>query len=101
MNTGNILTQNQSKPQSSSNASLLMPEVLNKTKYRHVDFTLVPMVAIKAFDVIWQEFILKIVFLEYVDGIIWLTFTRTCMPRQPHWLNAASMYKLPTMSDKV
>ena len=79
----------------------MMPEMLNKTKDRRVSFTLVPMVAVKAFDVVWQEFMLKIVFLEYVDETIRLTFTRTCMPRQPHWLNVASMYQLPTMSDKV
>ena len=74
--TEDILTESQSKLQrgftkksSSINAALLISEMQNEAKDRREPLTLVTLHA----DVVWQGSLLRKIFLEGVDGTIWLT----------------------------
>ena len=78
--TEDILIQNQSRLQrgftkksSSINAALLISEMQNEAKDQREPLTLVTLDAAKAFDVVWQGSLLRKIFLEGVDGTIWLT----------------------------
>ena len=82
--TENLLTSNQSrlprvftKKSSSVIAALLISEVQNETKDRGEFLTLVTLDAAKAFDVVWQASLLRKIYHEGVDGILWLTLS--CM----------------------
>ena len=78
--TETVLSQNQSRLQrgftkksSSINAALLISEMQNEAKDRGEPLTLVTLDAAKAFDVVWQGSLLRKIYLEGVDGCIWLT----------------------------
>ena len=79
--TEDILIQNQSmrrqrgftEKSSSVNAALLISGMQNEAKDRREPLTLVTLDAAKAFDVVWQGSLLRKIFIEGVDGTIWLT----------------------------
>ena len=80
--TESLLTRNQSRLQrgftkksSSVNAALLISEVQNEAKDKGEFLTLVTLGAAKAFDVVWQAYLLRKNHHEGVDGTLWLTLS--------------------------
>ncbi|MCW4345464.1 MAG: reverse transcriptase domain-containing protein, partial [Candidatus Thiodiazotropha endolucinida] len=60
---------------SSTNAALIVTEVQNEAKLNKQNLHLVTLDACKAFDVVWQDSLLRKVYLAGVDGSMWLTLS--------------------------
>ena len=63
------------KNSSSINAALIATEAQNEAKMNRQNLHLVTLDACKAFDVVWQDSLLRKIYMAGIDGSMWLTLS--------------------------